>query len=285
VTLSSIVTAFSLMTWNAFGAAQGLVSFLRWRGVPDAHRFTHPIVRETAAGIDVLCMQEIFLSEAEDFFDALDHGHKHRDDNATSFRPLAFGGSGLGIASRLPIVTKGKRTFAPPHVHSERFARKGMLHVRVAVADASIDVVTTHMQSGVSDAARAIRKRQLAELRSYVDASGRAGSPMIVCGDLNIDGLARAGRTEYADLARTLHDFVDVGAPLDDITFDTEHNALAKRHAPNEPPQRLDYVFVSDPSQRLELTSVERALHVPLDANGLTFASDHYAVTAHFDLR
>jgi endonuclease/exonuclease/phosphatase family metal-dependent hydrolase len=275
------------MTWNAFGAGQGLLSYLLWRGVPDAHRFEHPAVREAASEVDVLCMQEVFLSEAERFFDALAHLFKLRDDNKNSLWPLSVVGSGLGTASRVRIAAHEKRAFDPPFTHSDRFARKGMLHTRVAIGDVLVDVVNTHMQSGMGLGARVVRKRQLAQLGRFVQDVGRSGAPMIVCGDLNIDGLARGGRDEYAEIARALPGFVDLGATTDDVTFDTEHNELAKRHAPSEPPQRLDYMFLSDPSNVIASVAIEPAFHVALEsaARPRTFASDHYAVKARFKLR
>jgi endonuclease/exonuclease/phosphatase family metal-dependent hydrolase len=260
---------------------------LRWRGVPDAHRFEHPEVRRAVADADVVCMQELYLSEAESFFDALEHASKERDHNKSTLWPLAFGGSGLGVATHGKISAHQRRAFLPPHVHSERFARKGMMHARVEIDGTVVDVVNTHMQSGTGLAARVIRKRQLDELRSFVLDVGRSGSPMIVCGDLNIDGLSRAGRAEYAEIARALPDFVDLGARADDVTYDTENNALARRHAPHEPPQRLDYLFVADPQGALEVVSIERVFHVALESSERprTFASDHYAIKAHFKAR
>ena len=174
-----------------------------------------------------------------------------------------------------------------PHVHAERFARKGLLHARVRVGEAHVDVVTTHMQSGRGTSARAIRKRQLAELRRFVDEVGRAGVPIVVCGDFNIDGLSRERHAEYAELERALPEFVDLGAAADHVTFDTEHNDLARRHYQSEPPQRLDYAFVCDPTGALEVLSFERVFHAALESanRGRTFASDHYAVEARFRLR
>ena len=276
-----------LLTWNSFGAAQDALSFLRWRGVPDAHRFDHPLVHEVAARADVLCMQEVYLSEAERFFDALGHDHKLRDSNAMRFRPLSVAGSGLGVASRLPISRHGRRTFSPPHTSAERFARKGMLHARVRVGDAYVDIVNTHMQSGMGVLSRVIRKRQLTELRRFVEDVGSPGVPMIVCGDFNIDGLAKNRATEYAELVRALPEFVDLGAAADHVTFDSEHNLLARRHYPEEPPQRLDYTLVSDPSGKLEIVAIERVFHVALESafGAPTFASDHYAMETRLRVR
>ena len=279
-----MVVAFSVLTWNTFGAAQGPISFLRWRGVADAYRFEHPDVKHALGEADVVCTQELYLSEAESFFDALPHASKERDHNRNSFWPLAFGGSGLGVATHGKIATHERRAFLPPHVHSERFARKGMMHARVEIDGTVVDVVNTHMQSGYGLAARVIRKRQLSELRKFVLDVGRSGAPMIVCGDLNIDGLSRGGRKEYAEIAQALPDFVDLGARADDITYDTENNALARRHAPDEPPQRLDYMFVADPRSVLEVDTLERVFHVALESSERprTFASDHYAIKARF---
>jgi len=279
--------AFSVLTWNTFGAAQGPISFLRWRGVLDAHRYDHPDVRRTLGEADVACMQELYLSEAEQFFDALGHASKERDHNRNTLSPLAFGGSGLGVATHGRIASHARRAFLPPHVHSERFARKGMMHVCVEIDGAFVDVVNTHMQSGTGLAARIIRKRQLDEIRRFTLDVGRSGAPMIVCGDLNIDGLSRGGRAEYAEIARALAGFVDLGARTDDVTYDTENNALARRHAPDEPPQRLDYMFVADPRAVLEVEAIERVFHVALESSERprTFASDHYAIKARFKVR
>src|ERR1700690_3977021 len=133
------------MTWNGFGAAQNVASFLRWKGAPNAHRFQHEELRAITNDVDVLCVQEIFLSEAERFFEDLPHAHKTRDHNRTQLSPMSFGGSGLAVASRLRVSHQALRAFSPPHVGSERFARKGMLHTRVNAFGTSVDVINTHL--------------------------------------------------------------------------------------------------------------------------------------------
>ena len=125
----------SIVSWNCFGAAQNPVAFFRWKGAPNAHRFRHPALRSALSEEDILCFQELFLGDAEELFDALPMAHKIRDHNRTLWWPLTIGGSGLGVASRHPIVESSIRAFSPPHVSSERFARKGMLHVTVKVDD------------------------------------------------------------------------------------------------------------------------------------------------------
>jgi endonuclease/exonuclease/phosphatase family metal-dependent hydrolase len=279
-----------LQTWNCFGAAQNAFAVLRRKGPPDAHRFGHPHLRRVLEEADVVCFQEVFLSDVEHFFDGLVHGHKHRDHNLSTWWPLTFGGSGLGIASRFPILERVLRPFRRPHLGAERFARKGMLHARVQVAGQApaspfeVDVVTTHLQAGYSTQARLIRERQLREIRELVDEVGSRDRSFVVCGDLNIDGLLPAREAgEYVALTRTLSDFRDVGADDDHATFHPhpEINALAHRFDAGSPQQRIDYVLFRPPRQNgVAVEMCELVLHRPLDVGGrgATFASDHFGL-------
>jgi endonuclease/exonuclease/phosphatase family metal-dependent hydrolase len=279
-----------IQSWNCFGAAQSALSFFRWRGVPDAHRLAHPAVRATAHEVDILCMQELFLGETEAFFDELPHTHKTRDHNRTVLWPLTVGGSGLGLASRLPIVERSLRPFSRPHVGSERFARKGVLHARVLVREdprLEVDVVTTHLQSGLGTSAASVRARQLAELRGLVDAVGSSERPFVLCGDLNICGLSESRVAgEYQHIRDKLHDFLDLGGDDDLPTFhpDPEVNGLAHRFEGHGPRQRLDYMlFRPDNDGALSAEGCELVLSAVLEGHGpRTWASDHFALRAVF---
>ncbi len=280
------------MTWNGFGAGQSVGAFFRWKGVADPHRFEHPGLLEAVRGVDVLCVQEIFLSEAESFFERLPHPHKIRDHNRTRWYPLSFTGSGLGVASRLPFVRRGMREFGPPHKGPDRFARKGMLHVRVRVnGDVDLDVISCHLQAGLGRRASVIRRAQLAELRRFVDEVRHPAGAVVVCGDLNVDGSAAGGRQEYGELARALDGFEDLGAETDRTTFHPhpEINPLAHRFYASERPQRLDYVLFRRNEAPLEIVDVARALDGPLEplhaGQRRTFASDHFALRVRFRLR
>ena len=278
-----------IQTWNCFGAAQTLRSMLAFRGVVDAHRLSHPVVRESLAAADLVCFQELFLRDVEEFFDRLVHPHKARDSNHVTFWPLTIAGSGLGVASRFPFRSEHVRPFTRPHRRSERFARKGLLHVRVAPdsdEQHDFDVLTTHMQSGYDPSDRAIRKRQLAELRRAVDELGSKDRAFLVAGDFNICGLRSQRSGEYEDLREALADFDDLGAEADAPTFHPhpELNSLAHRFESTSPAQRLDYLLFRRATRggpvpvRCELTLV-----APLEGQGpLTFASDHFAVCATF---
>ena len=243
-----------------------------------------------AADVDILCMQEVFLLETEAFFDDLPHTHKTRDHNRTSFWPLTVGGSGLGLASRLPIVERALRPFSRPHVGSERFARKGVLHARVLVEQSprlELDVLTTHLQAGEGQSAAAVRARQLRELREVIDAVGSQDRPFVICGDLNICGLSESRVAgEYHRLREVLSDFDDLGGEQDLPTFHPhpEVNALAHRFQGDAPGQRLDYVmFRPGGTRELVPDRCEVVMTSMLQGHGpATWASDHFALRAVF---
>lgn len=280
---------FTLQTWNCFGAAQGPISFLAWRGAPDSHRFEHPELRAAARDVDVLCVQEVFLGDAEDFFDQLEHPHKLRDPNHNTWSPFTVAGSGLGVAARFPMLAKDLRPFGPPQILTERFARKGVLLVRLETPIGEVDLLTTHMQSGYSAKAVEVRAHQLAKLRRAVDDFGSPTRPFIVTGDLNICGLADKRSGEYAGLSAALPDFHDLGADADHATFhpDPTVNELAHRYEPKSPPQRVDYVFFRPARDgRVLPLHTERVLERRLSGHGReTFASDHFALQTRFALR
>lgn len=270
--------SLSLVTWNCFGAAQGLVAWLRWRGIPEGHRLAHHAVTAALHAADLLCLQEVFLGEAEDMFERLAHPSKARDHNRAKLRPFSFGGSGLAIASRAEVIATESRQFRGPTVGVERLARKGMLHALVDAGAVHVDVITTHMQSGYGDAAAGVRARQMDQLREWADELGAPSRPMIVCGDFNVDGRAPVRAREYATLRRLFDGWDDLGASGDRATFHPhpEHNALAHRYDPGAPEQRIDYVLFRG-ARGVRATPAERVLDRPLDGTR-THPSDHFGL-------
>jgi endonuclease/exonuclease/phosphatase family metal-dependent hydrolase len=236
-----------------------------------------------------LCTQEIWLADVEEFFDGLPHVHKVRDPNASTFWPPTIGGSGLGVASRFPIVTSQTRAFGGRKVHAERLARKGMLHARVRVAEGiEADLVSTHMQAGYTPDAARVREDQLAQLRAFADEVGSPERPLIVCGDFNVCGLSAVRHEEYVNVQKHFHGFEDLFMEEDAPTFrpHPEGNALAFRFEPKAPMQRLDYVLFRPPAPGAGVETIvhERRimLHERLPPHGgeaETDSSDHDALT------
>jgi endonuclease/exonuclease/phosphatase family metal-dependent hydrolase len=275
------VSSVSLLTWNCFGAAQGLIAFLRWRGIPEGHRLDHPTVTSTLHDADIVCLQEVFLGEAEDMFARLDHAYKVRDHNRAMLRPFSVGGSGLAIASRHPIVRTHSKMFTGSHVGAERLGRKGMLHARIDIDGSRIDVLVTHLQSGYKPAASRVRARQLEQLRVWTEELG-SHLPVIVCGDFNVDGRAVVREKEYRTLREHFADFEDLDDASDRTTFHPhpDHNPLAHRYDPGAPEQRIDYILLRGASA----SAPERVFDAALDGTD-THPSDHYGLRVTLTIR
>ena len=274
---------FSLCTWNCFGAAQGLVSVLRGRGAAAAHRFEHPDLHEELTRVDILCAQELWLEDAVHAFHKPAHlPNRLLAENRWTFLPLTIAGSGLGIASRFRVVASRFASFSRPHAGSERFARKGMAYARIALPSGSeLDVVTTHMQSGYTDLAAAVRARHLGELRAFADEVGSDDRPLVVAGDLNVDGRLAVRDLEYRTLEDVFSGVTDVFRDDDPITFHPTGNGLAGKYEPDAADQRVDYVLIRDRGRTLEVLERERFLDDVLPArgaHGAIHASDHYAL-------
>ena len=277
-------TRIRIGTWNCFGQGQGFDALLALRA-PHDHRFEDEDVLQGCCEVDILCVQEILSRAAQRLFDSLDAKHfvaRFRDDNRPRL-DASMRGCGLGIAARYPLESKAIHTFKSERVGWDRLARKGILYARVKIDDDhSVDVANVHLQAGYDAAAQRVRFVQLAHLRDVIAEVGSADRPFVVCGDFNICGLASArDASGYAELAKALDGFVDLGAARDEPTLHPhpEGNALAYAFEPDAAAQRVDYIFLR-PTKDLEHANVERFFDRPI-ASG--WASDHYGLCATLD--
>jgi endonuclease/exonuclease/phosphatase family metal-dependent hydrolase len=292
-------------TWNCFGMAQKAWDAITANRAPAHPRFHDAALIDACASVDVLCIQELLSRDAQLFFDGLGRrgfASTVRDDNRLCFRTGSARGSGLGIGSRVPPLHTTQWSFggAPRAVGWDRLARKGALHVRLALEGGlEVDVVTAHLQAGEDARAEAVRLAQLDELAQFVARTSSPARPLVVAGDFNIDGRRDArGSAPYARLRAALPGCDDLGAQDDHVTFDPhpERNTLARSLAPGGTSQRLDYIFFRPAAggrMRVDCTGLHVTLHEPLAATppqaimgaapGPAYASDHYALTATFE--
>ena len=277
--------SWKVATWNCFGAAQGARAFLTWRGAEDSERFVHPQLLRELDALDLLCIQEVWLKDVEEFFDRLPHPHKTRDPNTSTYFPPTIGGSGLGFASKGLIVQSEVRAFTGSKRSSERVARKGVSYARVILPDGPpLDVFTTHMQSGYDAGSQRVRRHQLEQVRAFVDERSAPDVPTLLCGDFNINGLTEARASEYAVLAALFGDFSDTFADEDAITYHPhpDFNKLAHRFEPKASVQRCDYMFYRAPADAsLEVAEAHLFLRDQLEHEGIyppVHASDHFGL-------
>jgi endonuclease/exonuclease/phosphatase family metal-dependent hydrolase len=271
---------------------QGLDAVTALRA-PFGDRLRHDDVIAECAAADVLCVQELFSREAQRFFDGVGRDRfvsRFRDDNRVRFATMR--GTGLGVGARARLEKSGVHVFPGERVGWDRLARKGALYTQMVVeGGAVIDLVTVHLQAGQDEGAVRVRAAQLLHLKSIVASVGSPDRPMIVCGDLNIDGLTAArGDLEYGRLTAAFEGFEDLGAATDLPTFDPhpERNALAHAFDPKGRAQRIDYVFWRAGRRAdLHCTSLTRFFDRPLAqaTPSSAWASDHFGLTATFELR
>ena len=180
------------------------------------------------------------------------------------------------------------------------FARKGM-----AVADVTLPsgreivVVNTHLQADdpnvPASACREARTAQLAALVEAIAPLRRAGTPVVVCGDLNV----AHGTEEYEELSDLLGGsradepqgvLLDVTARAGLWTYDVDKNDLAATFHLAGPARALfDYIWVSSGFAAHEVRTIldEPLLDLgepPPPHAARPFPSDHFGVgaTLHF---
>ena len=98
---------------------------------------------------------------------------------------LPLVGNELTLASRLPIVRTGAHIYRHA-AEVDVLAAKGVLHVRLARDDDTLDVFVTHLQAGAEHGA--VRRAQIEELASFIRREADGTNPVLVLGDFNVRG-------------------------------------------------------------------------------------------------
>jgi endonuclease/exonuclease/phosphatase family metal-dependent hydrolase len=230
---------------------------------------------------DVLCLQEVWLTERENQAEAL---AAHLDMHfgwAASPRPERWQrrigdrsiGVGTAILSRWPLVDQGVRALPGADIP----ALHAMLHTPTGL----LPVFTVHLDSAPS--ASSLRCRQVAALAALVAEKGRGNLPAVVTGDFNAEPdsdeirLLEGHKTAPAVPGQVLVDawrFADAGSP--EATWDTRNPHAAPLGFPDS---RIDYVFVGMPvSGRGRVLGARRFGAAPVDG---VWPSDHFGVLAH----
>ncbi len=293
---------FRVLTWNCFGMAQGGLDAVLGGRAPAGARLRDPHVIAECSAADVVALQEILSGDAERLFDQVkeSRGAGLRDHNRWHLRSGTARGTGLGLGVRGSVLASELQHFSGSSAGWDRLARKGMLHGRVALPDGlELDVVTSHLQSGYEQAPQQVRLAQLDQLARFVERVGSPERPMLVVGDLNINGLRpHRAEHEYQRLLAAFPGFEDAGADSDLVTFHPhpEINPLAHLSDPGAIAQRIDYLLfrpARSPRRALRCTGVDLVFTSPLEAtreqrfggvvSTRAFASDHFGLGAWFE--
>ena len=248
---------------------------------------------------DVVCLQEVWQDDRHPNTGGwiAEHaaGHWHWEFGGFGVPdPAAVGADpslrfGSAILSRWPFdavevmslpVSRDER--GPTHLTMRPPALPpGMPFELVHVRTAGLDVYSTHLQPLAAQAAHRVRQVLFID-----DAVGRtcdpsATMPPILCGDFNAEPMSDEIRflTAKAVIDGRSTYFQDSWAIVHDgggVTWDPANDLAA---GSNEPPQRIDYVFVGEAYRRRD--GAGRVLSASLvfhERRTGTFASDHYGL-------
>lgn len=165
---------------------------------------------------DLVVLNESFAEEAvHSMMETLGDAFPHRVLRKPEASALATNG-GVSVLSKHPLDSVRTQAFDTcAGTMSDCRSTKGFVHARLDVTPlADVDVLATHLDAGASTDDHRARLGQLQTLRNYIDGLPSSHrSPLLLLGDLNVDGLrrsvapgARAGaRTSaYASMMATL---------------------------------------------------------------------------------
>ncbi|XWX04936.1 endonuclease/exonuclease/phosphatase family protein [Aggregatilineales bacterium SYSU G02658] len=226
---------------------------------------------------DVVCLQELFLSEPRQIVtSALAAAYPYR-----RYFESGWIGSGLFIASRLPVVYSAFERYRlggkPEDIkHGDYYAGKGISMIRVRLNDADIDIYNTHTHAQYEPADdneyaffNLSNLWQAARFVKRVSGDNRR----VLVGDLN----SRPDQLGY----RLLRQIVPLQDAFTALHPDQSgYTFRASNPYATGPNQRLDYVLHSSGLIPTDCT----VLSSDVPANGALAFSDHDALIAHFDV-
>lgn len=226
---------------------------------------------------DVVCLQELFLSEPRQIVtSALAAAYPYR-----RYFESGWIGSGLFIASRLPVVYSAFERYRlggkPEDIkHGDYYAGKGISMIRVRLNDTDIDIYNTHTHAQYEPANdNEYAFFNLSNLWQAVRFIKRVSGDnrRILVGDLN-SRPDQLGYRVMCQIALLQDAFTALHPDQSGYTF------RASNPYASGPNQRLDYVLHSSGLIPTDCT----VLSSDVPADGALALSDHDALIAHFDI-
>ncbi|MCR4285256.1 MAG: sphingomyelin phosphodiesterase [archaeon] len=225
---------------------------------------------------DIVTLQEAWTSEAVSL---IINNSKKRFPYYLTDQPKKESGKatsgGLLVLSRWPI--ESQRVVAYNECSdSDCLATKGAVHLVIQMTrKESINVITTHLNSGNSKENHESRDSQIKQLKTFIDEIDNKG-PLIITGDFNINSLDGTG--EYEKLLETLN-FEDYHTE-DELTINCELEDSLYCEEPTIT-ERLDYIFLKTGETRLLRVETQ---HLPMRTEDeFKYLSDHRAVLSTFE--
>jgi endonuclease/exonuclease/phosphatase family metal-dependent hydrolase len=249
----------------------------------DSYRAREIARRINAEGYDIIVLNEMFDNEDRELLiNALRRQWASAGKQLYSYGPpdekdLDEDG-GVVIVSHFPIEPRQAHMLVFKDSRgADSLANKGVLHVRLRRGNECIDVFATHLQADQGPA-RAVRLKQLGQIRDFVRTHSDPRIPVLLLGDMNI----RSSDPDYRKMCDILNEarrFRDVWPML--------RRDLGATSNPLNPSSgeagRIDYIFYAGGSDSRYATLSPRSIELNhfLD-DRVRSLSDHSGVVATF---
>ena len=248
---------------------------------PDATERINAIAQHLPSlNADVIGLQEVWTPIARQ---TLVEVGKEAGFKAIWHRPMSFGGSGLLVLSKLPILESHFTAFSvrgsPERLdHSDYHGGKGFIRLVLGTPAGSIQVINTHLharyaRSLENDIYLAVRAAQATQIALAIN---RAQGPVIAMGDFNL----QEGEPEYRILLG-LTGLRDAAVETNQrqATISAENPYRRQENGASE--ERIDYVFArGGPKRGLRIDDAQRIFDDPLEFGGREATySDHAGIS------
>ncbi len=232
---------------------------------------------------DVIGFQEVWQAEWRDVLIAAGHRAGYR---GIWYRSARYGGSGLLVLSRLPILSSRFVRYRlgglPQRIqHADYYGGKGFVLLELQSEEGPLALLDTHLHAsyvrrGEFDEYLGVRASQAVQLAA---ALRQVELPLIALGDFNME----EGDPDY-DVLFGLSGLVDSAAALDrrQPTCTAPH----PYRAPDDAPYRIDLVLSRSGRDRVaKPRTLQRVLDEPIEIAGETGAySDHAGLLAEIEV-
>tara|TARA_B100001287_G_scaffold276622_1_gene288243 strand:- start:8228 stop:9061 length:834 start_codon:yes stop_codon:yes gene_type:complete len=222
-------------------------------------------------GGDVVVLQEVFHKRARKrLLQKLDGWYKYH----TSIGPKSFFGvsSGVMIFSKYPIIEEKFVSYSKSK-GADGLAKKGVVSAKIKFHKQDLHIIGTHLQAGVSSAAKSVQKSQLIELTEVVNLI-KDSSIVILAGDFNITPDEKL----FAYLGNSLEvELPDLSPPLNATANFADQDLFPVKGKP----VWIDYIFLKKHTRAKQISTWIKSI----SSEKWNRFSDHDMIYSVFEIK
>lgn len=216
-----------------------------------------------------------------------------------SFFSEKFVDSGLLILSKYPIIRTDSVKYSASR-HVDRFADKSAIYVKIKAGDKYLHVFATHLQASYKNGNDdyVVREQQLLQLKKLIEECVCDNYPIIICGDMNINGRKKVVGAEFNEYDSMLNILNTKDRVLENtvakcVGYIPETHGSLRMAIPRgggfitegSGGTCLDYIFLLKHINDDTITSYNASVNeFKVDSEMFNQLSDHYATQCTFNI-